>query len=127
MRDQDDLHAKIAQLSRKVEAIEMKKVNKVSTIPQVEDMCTICETQGHSTSTCPTILAFKEVLHEQATVNFLQQPRKLFNSPYFETYNLGWQNHPNFSWKNENTVNNQGSQGSPQQTTQGFHVFVCLI
>jgi len=32
------------------------------------------------------------------------------NSPFSETYNLGWRNHPNFSWK---TTQGQGYNGSP--------------
>ena len=35
MKDNDDLQAKIATSTRKLEAIEMKKVNEVTTVPKV--------------------------------------------------------------------------------------------
>ena len=52
MKENDDLQAKIATLTRKLEAIEMQKVNEVTTIPKVpsaptgprmEDSCIICD------------------------------------------------------------------------------------
>ena len=33
LKEQDDLHLKVAQLTRKLEAIELKKVNEVSSVP----------------------------------------------------------------------------------------------
>uniref|UniRef100_A0A2N9IGG3 Reverse transcriptase domain-containing protein n=1 Tax=Fagus sylvatica TaxID=28930 RepID=A0A2N9IGG3_FAGSY len=57
---------------------------------------------GHATHECPTIPAFKEVLHDQA--NAMNTYKKPFQSPYAETYNPGWRNHPNFSWRNENNA-----------------------
>ena len=35
LRENDDLQAKIANLTRKLEAIELKKVNEVTVVPQV--------------------------------------------------------------------------------------------
>ena len=35
MKENDDLQAKIATLTRKLEAIEMQKVNEVTTVPKV--------------------------------------------------------------------------------------------
>ena len=31
-------------------------------------------------------------------------PNQKFN-PYSQSYNLGWKNHANFSWKNQNAIN----------------------
>ena len=53
-------------------------------------------------NTLPTIPAFKEVLHDQA--NAMNMVKKSYSSPYSETYNSGWRNHPNFSWRNDNVV-----------------------
>jgi hypothetical protein len=67
-------------------------------------------------------LLFKECLHEQAHVlNSFQMPN---HNPYSQTYNPGWRNHPNFSWKSENN-NAQTSQPSFQahhnfQSSYGF-------
>jgi len=57
------------------------------------------------------------------------------NNPFSNTYNLGWRNHPNFSWKRQGSYNqqmppkaiyplgfelqNQLTYGSQQATTQG--------
>jgi hypothetical protein len=51
-------------------------------------------------------------------VNAFNDYRKQFNGPYSETYNSGWRNHPNFSWKQ-----NQGRapQNDKNQYPLGFH------
>ena len=41
------------------------------------------------------------------------------NNPYSNTYNPGWRNHPNFSWKESNNNNMQSPEyGQQQQTFQ---------
>ena len=87
----------------------MHKVNEVTTVPKVpstptgprmEDLCIICDDRTHSTTNCPNLSKVKGTIQiEQA--NALNYPRKPFNSPYSETYNLGWIKHPNFSWKSD--------------------------
>ena len=85
LREDHDLQAKFASLARKAEASVQ------------EIVCQICETNKHSTNDCPTLPFFKECLHEQANaLNTFQRPN---HSPYLQTYNPGWRNHPNFSWK----------------------------
>lgn len=37
-----------------------------------------------------------ETVQQIEEINFLKQ-----NSPYSNTYNIGWKNHPNFSWKDQ--------------------------
>ena len=120
LRENDDLQAKIANLTRKLEAIELKKVNEVTSAPQVpptpigprvEEPCIICDDPTHSTIICLNLPQVKGAIQiEQA--NALNYERKPFNSPYSETYNLGWGKHQNFSWRNEgdlhNLPNNQG-------------------
>ena len=121
LRENDELQAKISNLTRKLEAIEMKKVNEVTSMPQlpsvpngprVEEPCIICDDPTYSTINCPNLPQVKGAIQiEQA--NALNYQRKPFNSPYSETYNPGWGKHPNFSWRNEggpnNLPNNQGS------------------
>jgi hypothetical protein len=104
----EDMSARIATLTRKVEAIELSKVGVTKSPKPIEISCEICEAKVHLTKDCPTILAFKEVLHEQANAaNAYQRP---FSSPYSETYNPNWRNHPNFSWRNGQSTNElQGS------------------
>ena len=58
LRENDDLQEKISNLTRKLEAIELKKVNEVTSVPQVpsvpigprvEEPCIICDDPTHST------------------------------------------------------------------------------
>ena len=64
LRENDDLQAKIANLTRKLEAIELKKVNEVTVVPKVptkpmgsgmEESCIICDGPTHSTINCPNL------------------------------------------------------------------------
>ena len=117
---ENDLQAKIANLTRKLEAIELKKVNEVIVVPKVPSVpmgfgvvesCIICDDPTHSTINCPNLPQVKGAIQiEQAIA--LNYQRKPFNSPYSETYNLGWGKPLNFSWKNEggqnHLPNNQG-------------------
>ena len=102
LRGNDNLQAKIANLNRKLEAIELKKVNEVTVVPKVpsvpmgygvEESCIICDDPTNLTINCPNLPQVKGAIQiEQA--NALNYQRKPFNSPYFETYNPGWVKHP---------------------------------
>ena len=99
LSQEDDLNARIASLARKVEAMELRKPKEVKVV-QNDEFCVICEFIGHSTNECPNIQMCKEVMQEQA--NALNAFKKPFPSPYSESYNQQWRNHPNFSWRDEN-------------------------
>ena len=98
VKENDDHQTEIATLTRKLEAIEMQKVNEVTTVPKVpsvpmgprmEDSCIICDDPTHLTTDYPKLSQVKGAIQiEQA--NALNYPRKPFNSPYSETYNPGW-------------------------------------
>ena len=89
----------MASLTRKLEAMELRKVNGINTVPKIDEVCRICETMELLTNECPTIPTFKEVLHDQA--NAMNMVKKSYASPYLETYNSRWRNHPNFNWRND--------------------------
>ena len=126
LRDNDDLRAKI--LTRKLEAIELKKVNEVTSVPQVpsvamgfrvEEPCIICDDPTHSTINCPNLPQVKGAIQiEQA--NALNYQRKSFNSPYSEMYNPGWGKHPNFSWRNEGGPHNLPKTKAPTTQIKAF-------
>ena len=103
LREDDEISARVASLTRKLEAMELRKVNGFNTVPKIDKVFRICETMEHPTNEFPTILAFKEVLHDQANAMNMVK-KKSYPSPYSKTYNLGWRNHPNFSWRNDNVV-----------------------
>ena len=100
----------------------MQKVNEVTIVPKVpsaptgprmEDLWIICDDPTHLTIDCPNLPQVKRAIQiEQA--NALNYARKPFNSPYSETYNLGWSKHPNFSWRSD------GRHVSSSQSNPGF-------
>ena len=64
VRENDDLQEKITNLTRKLEAIELKKVHEVTVVPKVPSMpmgsgvdesCIICDDPTHSTINCPNL------------------------------------------------------------------------
>ena len=128
LRENDDLQAKIANLTRKLEAIELKKVNEVTSVPQVpsvpmgsrvEEPCIICDDPTHSTINWPNLPQVKGAIQiEQA--NALIYQRKPFNSPYSEMYNPGWGKHSNFSWRIEGGPHNLPNSQSHNYPNQGF-------
>jgi hypothetical protein len=78
-------------------------------------VCVVCSQLDHTTETCPL---YSFVDQEQA--NYVGQnnypPKK---NPYSNTYNPGWQNHPNFLWSNNhNAMNLQGQQRNTRQVVQ---------
>ncbi|XP_052299939.1 uncharacterized protein LOC127903649 [Citrus sinensis] len=110
LREDHDLQAKFASLVRKVEALEHKKSDQVKSVQEIA--CNICNSNDHFTQECPTLPALIECLNDQGNViNTFNKP-----NPYSQTYNPGWKNHPNFSWRNNN--NAQSSQAPPPQNFQ---------
>ncbi|XP_057969433.1 uncharacterized protein LOC131158581, partial [Malania oleifera] len=99
LKEVDDLNARLALMSKRLESIELKKVNEMHVLPSSSEKCSICEDPGHVTDACPTIPAFKEVLLDQS--NPVHMVSKNSSRPYSNTYNAGWRNHPNLSWKND--------------------------
>ena len=73
LSESDDINARIAALSRKMEELETKKAKPVH---EVEVICVVCDTNGHKTEDCPTIPTCKEVLYGQASGS---QPRPYQN------------------------------------------------
>ena len=128
LRENDDLQAKIANLTRKLETIELKKLNEVTVVPKVpsvpmgfgvEESCIIYDDPTQSTINYPNLPQVKGAIQiEQA--NALNYQRKPFNSPYSETYNPGWGKHPNFSWKNEGGQNHFPNNQGQNFQNQGF-------
>jgi hypothetical protein len=114
LREDHNLQAKFTSLARKVEALELEKSGQLKYVQEI--VCQICETNEHSTNDFPTLPSFKECLHEQANaLNNFQWPN---HDPYSQTYNSGWRNHPNFSWKSGN--NNAQTSQLPFQAHHNF-------
>uniref|UniRef100_A0A2N9IB94 Retrotransposon gag domain-containing protein n=1 Tax=Fagus sylvatica TaxID=28930 RepID=A0A2N9IB94_FAGSY len=100
LKEEDGLRAQIAQLTKEIETLKMKGTSGTKQGYQVEmhEECSVCHDPEHPTKDCPMLPSVVGVFEEHcgAIGNF----RKPF-SPYSETYNPGWRNHPNFGWKND--------------------------
>ncbi|GFY88460.1 hypothetical protein Acr_06g0004000 [Actinidia rufa] len=105
-------NAKLATMAKKLEALELTQVNAVGVEEPKEVSCIVCDTKEHDTMSCLVILGIKEALHGQ--VNAIGHYSQGGGNPYFNTYNLGWRDHPNFRWRNEGISNSQAYQ-------EGFH------
>ena len=114
LNDDLDVKAKVAAIARRLEELETRgshEVKVVNELPKQIIQCAICQSDEHLVTECPTIPAVREMFVEQANViGYSKQPN---NSPYSNTYNPGWRNHPNLSWKN-----NQDQYASQQQAPQ---------
>lgn len=84
------MNAKVDALTQKINNFT---ITTIATVASVTPNCEICEVQGHVTADCRLLV---EPTHVQ--VNFAQ------GNPYSNMYNPGWRNHPNFSYKNNNTL-----------------------
>ena len=80
--------------------------------------CSFCSSTMHQVNNCPTARNYTEVSNEQVNAAFF----RLGNDPYSNTYNPGWINHLNFSWKSQNTENSaQGPQNQAQSNRQSYN------
>ncbi|RVX07077.1 Retrovirus-related Pol polyprotein from transposon opus [Vitis vinifera] len=94
-----DMKAKFATMARRLEELELKKVQEVQAIsvtPVQAMPCSICQSY-EPLGKCSTIPIVREMFGDQA--NVVDQFKPNNNAPYGSTYNSNWRNHPNFSWK----------------------------
>jgi hypothetical protein len=105
VKEDIELKMKIDALTKKVDALAVgKSINAASTFHG--DYCSICTSPVHLPQTCPSLQTFAESLMEQ--VNAFNDFRKQDNGPFSEIYNPGWRNHPSFSWKQNQPMNQGG-------------------
>ncbi|RVW21672.1 Retrovirus-related Pol polyprotein from transposon 297 [Vitis vinifera] len=112
-----DMKAKVAAMARRLEELEMKKVQEVQVIFETSMQvmpCSICQSYEHLVEECPTIPVVREMFGDQANVIGQFKPNN--NASYGNTYNSNWRNHPNFSWKPKPPQYTQPGQ-APQQTS----------
>jgi hypothetical protein len=58
--------------------------------------CSFCSSTMYHLNNCPTIGNYTDISNAQVNAAL----SRLGNDSYSNTYNPGWRNHPNFSWKN---------------------------
>ena len=95
-----ELKAKLSILARRVDELEGKRlhdVQAVTEIPAQAKPCINCQSTGHPEEHCPIAPSVRDLMQERA--NIVGQSKPPTNTPYGNTYNPNWRNHPNLSWK----------------------------
>ncbi|XP_038974777.1 uncharacterized protein LOC120106013 [Phoenix dactylifera] len=100
LREEDNLKARIEILTRELEALKTKDTKVTHTVSRIESHgpCFVCGGVDHLAQDCPTFAEMRGVYEEHC--NALGMYKKPF-TPFSDTYNPGWRNHPNFSWKSD--------------------------
>ncbi|XP_035546578.1 uncharacterized protein LOC108985990 [Juglans regia] len=109
LKEDTNVQARIAALTRRLEVMEMEKVKAVKTV----EVCSLCTDSNHKTQDCLVMPVFQQSDSEQMQlVNWVNRAQ---NQPFSNTYNPGWRNHPNFSCRNDKP------DRSPPPSQQPFH------
>ncbi|XP_050893637.1 uncharacterized protein LOC127100472 [Lathyrus oleraceus] len=80
------VNAKMDALTQKIESLA---ITPTTTAIAVTPNCELCGTHGRTNADCQLLVGIPT-----DQVNYAQ------GNPYSNTYNTGWRNHPNFSYKN---------------------------
>ncbi|XP_042460369.1 uncharacterized protein LOC122043868 [Zingiber officinale] len=99
------MSAKLDALTKKFEAMGSNTANAIVCA------CDICESADHAQDTCP-LGPMQAHLNQLEQCDAITTYNQRQNNSYSNTYNRGWRNHPNFSYRN-----NQ-DQGPAHQTYQ---------
>jgi uncharacterized coiled-coil protein SlyX len=80
--------------------------------------CSFCSSTTHQVNNCHTAVNYTDISNEQVNAAFSRPG----NDPYSNTYNPGWRNHPNFSWKGQNAENSTpGPHNQAQSNRQPYN------
>ena len=96
-----NLSSQVSTLSKQLQASQ--QLGSQVSVHKVEESPPTCkQCHGpHPTSQCLMMNAMGDLTIEQAQYMVKFSQNQNFN-PYGQNCNLGWKNHPNFSWKNQN-------------------------
>nr|XP_021851949.1 uncharacterized protein LOC110791508 [Spinacia oleracea] len=115
------LSSRVAALNLKIDALKSPQsgtppmsINDMSSVaPVTTSYCEVCGIQGHFGHECSYSLQDTTRMEQ---VNAFQQRQP--DDPYSNSYNPGWRNHPNFSYRSNNAQNPQSQQ---QWSQPQFH------
>ena len=91
---------KLTTLTRRLEELEMRnqhEMQAVNELPASQPACFNCQSNSHPREHCPVVPLVRDLIQEHAHI--LGQNKPPTKSPYGNTYNPNWINHPNLSWK----------------------------
>ncbi|XP_024027996.1 uncharacterized protein LOC112093551 [Morus notabilis] len=118
LRKEDSLKAQVEALTKQIEALKSKDSKGPNMVARTEahELCLVCGGMGHLAQDCHTLSEMKGVYEEQC--NAFGVYGKSY-TPFSETYNPGWRNHPNFSWRDSNQhAQSSGGQWRSKQKSQ---------
>jgi hypothetical protein len=105
LKGEQELTQRMDAIVKRLDELSVgKPVKAINTFPV--ESCSVCASPMHQAQNCPSMTVF-----EMEQVNAFNSFQKPSSGPYSETYNPGWRNHPNFSWKQNQPTTNQG--GAP--------------
>ncbi|XP_060972545.1 uncharacterized protein LOC115717791 [Cannabis sativa] len=114
LKEEDSVKAQLEALKKQFEAFKTQEGKALQMAAKVEkqEPCFICGGTDHQPQECPSLSMLRGEDEEQC--NALGDYKKPYNA-YSNTYNPGWRNHPNFSWKDTSQNQASGSQWRPNQ------------
>ncbi|XP_060962150.1 uncharacterized protein LOC133032282 [Cannabis sativa] len=113
VKDDVDIKTSLANLTRRVEAMSLSQ--SMNTPIHRNEICSLCYSTSHSAQSCPSLPIYQEAFSEE--VNALQTYGKSSDSPFSQSYNPNWRNHPNFSWRqNQPPMNQRHQYNTPNQS-----------
>ena len=119
LREEDNVKSQIESLRQQFEAFKSQEGRGIHMAAKVEtrDPCFICGGTEHQPQECPTLGELRGGNEEQC--NALGDYKKPYN-PFSNTYNPGWRNHPNFSWKDSNQASGSQWRSDQQQLPKAY-------
>jgi hypothetical protein len=118
LKGKTELNLRMDVIVKRLDALNVgQPINAANTF-NVES-CSFYASPMHLAQSCSSMPIFFKQAMEQ--VNAFNDFQKQSNGPYSETYNPGWRNHPNFSWKQNQPTNQGGTSHQGQnQYPSGF-------
>ena len=95
-----EMKARLSTLARRLEELEMRNQHEVQAVSEAStpnQPCFNCQSIEHQGDHCPNVPLVRDFIAEQA--NAVGQYKPPATTPYSNTYNPNWRNHPNLSWK----------------------------
>ena len=108
-------------LQCEVDMIAQKMDQLLAGPSPTQQVCTLCASPAHEITECPSAAQYPEFVQEQ--VQAAQGYARPQNNPFSSTYNPGWRNHPNFSWKKPQSsiqMSTSSQPARPPAFTQTF-------
>jgi hypothetical protein len=105
-------------ITKKLDQLMIGFAPAVAHINSQPEPCSFCSSTTHQVNKCPSAVNYTDISNEQVNAAFFRPG----NDPYSNTYNPGWRNHPNFSWKGQNAENStSGPHNQAQSNRQPYN------